>query len=133
MSARAAETHAKGLQAWRSNAPDEAENLMLQSSGMALTIRILFDLADFYTSHAKWELAEEQWQKFEAHRGNVIVHGWFPGILVLGWLYRAIAAEGRSDREVAFRSSRKVLDHWERFNPQLEVVRIAERINFQSK
>ena len=121
------------LQLWRKNALEETESLLLMSSGEAFNIWTLFDLADFFTRRGKWELAEAYWQKFEAHRGTVIVDGWFPGILVLGWLYRAIAAQQRNDRGEAFKNAQKVLDHWARANLHLRVVQSAIGIKAVSK
>jgi serine/threonine protein kinase/Flp pilus assembly protein TadD len=130
---QAVEMHANALQAWRRSALDEAESLLLRSSGSAFNIWTLFDLAEFFTRRAKWELAEEYWARFEARRGTVLVKVWCPAIFVLGWLYRAVAAQGRNDRAKAFQYSRKVLDHWSQANPRLQVVLDARNINAVSK
>jgi tetratricopeptide (TPR) repeat protein len=127
------ELHASAMQAWRRGALDEAESLLLKSSGSAFSIWTLFDLAEFFTRRAKWDLAEAYWEKFEARRGTVVVKVWCPAIFVLGWVYRAAAAQGRNDRAKAFHYSGKVLAHWSRSNPRLPVVLDAQNINIVSK
>jgi serine/threonine protein kinase len=122
------EMHANALDAWRRNALDEAETMLLRGMGAAYNIWPLFDLAEFYTHRAKWELAEEYWDKFEARRGTVVIKLWCPAILVLGWLHHAATAQARNDRPKAFQYATKVLDHWSRANPQLQVVQEAHRI-----
>jgi serine/threonine protein kinase/Flp pilus assembly protein TadD len=126
---QAVETHVNALALWHRNALEDAERRLLQSAGMAFSVWTLFDLAEFFTRRAQCELAEEYWKQFEARRGTVLVKGWFPGILVLGWLYRAVAAQVRNERRTAFAYSRKVLDHWFASNPRLAVVQTARNIN----
>jgi serine/threonine protein kinase/tetratricopeptide (TPR) repeat protein len=129
----AVEQHVSALQMWSRNALESVELPLLESAGAAYSVWALFDLAEFFTQRAEWEKAEEYWKQFESHRGTVIVKGWFPGILVLGWLHRAVAAQARNDRPLAFLSSKKVLDHWSRSNPHLQIVRTAESINFSTR
>jgi tetratricopeptide (TPR) repeat protein len=130
---QAVETHLNALKSWWLNSLESAENALLQSYGTAYSVWTLFDLAEFFTLRAKWDLAEDYWQKFDAHKGTVLVKGWFPGLLVMGWLQRAVAAHGRNDRDLALRASQKVLDHWANFNPSLTIVRTAQHINLLSK
>ncbi|MGJ5817239.1 protein kinase domain-containing protein [Paludibaculum fermentans] len=130
---QAAETHAAGLDLWASNALDEAGSLLLQAVGKSYSIWTLFDLAEFYTSTARWELAAEYWAKFEEHRGTIIVKTWCPVLLILSWLQRAEVARIRSDFGLAQASSQKVLEHWQRLNPQLPVIKRAERIHSTSR
>jgi hypothetical protein len=66
-------------------------------------------------------------------RRGIILARWFSGVLVLGWLHRAVAAQGRNDRPTAFRYSQKVLDHWSAANPRLQVVRLAGNINASTR
>jgi tetratricopeptide (TPR) repeat protein len=130
---RAFEKHSKALALWQGNSFDEAEQNLLESTGAAYHALTLFDLAEFFTQRAKWQEASSYWEKFEARRGEVIMSGWFPGILVLGWLYRAATAQALGDRATAFEYSRKVLQHWSRFNPGASVVTTAERIRAVSR
>lgn len=125
--------HSAALEAWQNLAYEDAERLLLRSSGLAFGIWTLFDLADLYTHTSKWELAEAYWQRFEGRRGTILVDGSFPGIFVLSWLYRALAAQRRNDRILAFEYSRKVLDHWSQSNSQLQIVLAAQDINNLSK
>ena len=125
--------HVNALEAWRANHLDIAQTRLLQSCGSAFDIWALFDLAEFFTRNQNWELAEVYWQKFEARQGRVIAGGWFPGILVMGWLHRAVVAQARNQRDVALQYSRKVLDHWSRSNPRLSIVQTAEKIHRASK
>ncbi len=119
----AALLHVKAL------AADDPESLLLRSHGSAFSIYTLFDLAEFFTQRQKWDLAENYWQEFEAHAGTVIVKGWFPGLLVLGWLHRATAAEARKDNATALKYSQKVLDHWS----NIQVVQSAQSINAKAR
>jgi len=130
---RAVEQHARGLEAWRRRALGEAQELLVQSSGLSLNVRTLFDAADFFTATGQWDAAEAYWQKFEANRGWIIVDPSSPAIFVLAWLGRAMAAQGRNDRNAAYRYSRKVLDHWSHLNPGLRIVQAARNINLASK
>jgi hypothetical protein len=125
--------HAEGLKLWLDKLPDQAEVRLLKSAGPAFGVWPVFDLAELYSSKAKWNLAEEYWKKFEALRGTVIVRGWFPGSIVLARLNRAIVAQMRNDRPSAFSWSQKVLDHWAAENPGLRIVQSAQRINAVSK
>jgi serine/threonine protein kinase/Tfp pilus assembly protein PilF len=130
---QALETHVKALQSWRSNDLPDARKLLLASSGSAFDVWTLFDLAEFFTQTGQWEAAGQYWENFETHRGSIIANGWFPGVLILGWLYRAVAARGRNERRLAFQCSQKVLDHWSNSNPRLRIVQAAGNINASSK
>src|SRR5215469_4651160 len=112
------EMHATALDLWQRKAFDDAESALLKSFGAAIGIWTLFDLAELFTQRAKWELAEEYWEKFYARRGTVLLRGWFPGALVLAAFYRASAAQARKDRVNAFRYAQEVLDYWSG-NPRL--------------
>jgi serine/threonine protein kinase/Flp pilus assembly protein TadD len=127
------EMHARALELWRTNALDQAEALLLQASGSAFSICTLFDLAEFFTVRGKWDLADTYWREFEEHSGTVIVKGWFPGLLVMGWLNRAVVAQARKDREAALKYSQEVLNHWMRANARLQVVQAAQRISSGSR
>ncbi len=124
--------HCLALESWRRNSP-QAESLFLQASGKAFGIWTVFDLAEFYTLSGQAAKAEEHWDRFEKRRGTVLVKAWFPGILVLGWLYRSSVALARNDRSAAFRYSKKVLDHWASHNSRFRVVQAAANINVVSK
>lgn len=124
--------HARGLELWRRN-PSDAEPLLLEACGKAYGIWSVFDLAEFYTLAWRWKEAENRWDQFEKRRGTVLVKAWFPGILVLGWFYRASVAESLGNRSAALHYSKKVLDHWASSNPRLAVVQAAVRIHAQSK
>jgi hypothetical protein len=100
---------------------------------MAFSLWTLFDLAELYTRLGKTELAEAYWQKFDAHRGTVFVKVWFPGILVMSCLYRAVAAQARNDRAAAYQYSGKVLDHWGHSAPKLQLVLDAANIHAVTK
>ena len=78
---RAAESHAKALEAWRRKSFDEAEQLLLESCGSAFSVWALFDLAEFYT-YAKPALAERYWSRLDDHRGTLLER-WSPASLVL--------------------------------------------------
>ena len=126
---QAVDAHAAALERWSAGDTVAAEGLLLHSRGSAFGIWTLFDLAELYTRTGKWDLAEAYWKEFEDHRGTVIVKVWCPVMLVLGWLYRATAAQARGDRATAYRYSGKVLDHWGKNNPDLRVVRDAGGIH----
>src|SRR5207244_4161916 len=89
---QALEMHVKALELWAANASDEAAILLLSAVGKAYSVWAIFDLAELYTSTARWDLAAEYWTKFEEHRGTLIVKTCSPVLLVLGWLHRAEAA-----------------------------------------
>jgi eukaryotic-like serine/threonine-protein kinase len=125
--------HIEGLERWRRGAFDEAERLFLESIGAAYNIWARFDLAELYTSRGQWQLAEGAWDNFESCQGTVFVKRWFPGILILGWLQRAVAARGSNQRERAFRYSQKVLDHWAHSNPGLPLVEAAREVHRTTK
>jgi len=59
----AVDTHVNALQSWRRNSLEEAEKLLLNSSGSAFSIWSVFDLAELFTTRGKWELAEAYWEK----------------------------------------------------------------------
>ena len=124
----AIETHVQALDLWAANSPEEAARLLTAAVGKAWSLPALFDLAELCTSTAQWDLAAEYWAKFDTHRGTVIVKSWCPVMLVLGWLYRARAAQARNDFALAGSCAKKVLDHWQRLNPQLAIVSQAGRI-----
>ncbi|HEV2444457.1 MAG TPA: hypothetical protein VGS58_00985, partial [Candidatus Sulfopaludibacter sp.] len=130
---QAIEMHARALQLWRRNQLDEAEQLLQQSDGKSVNIWTLFDLAELYTRRGKYELAEEYWKKFEARRGTVLVQRWFSGLIVMGWLYHASAAQALQHRETAFQYAKKVLDHWLPNNAGLRIVQAAQNIHAVSK
>lgn len=125
--------HAQAAQFWRRNRFADAEEMLLQSAGAAFSVWTLFDLAEFYTQRARWDLAEMYWDRFEARRGTLIVKSWCPVIWILVWLYRAAAAQSRNNRAMAFRYSQKVLDHWAQSNPRLPIVLNAGNINRASR
>ncbi len=120
--------HSGALAAWRRNAFDEAETLLLSSLGRSWSVFALFDTADFYGSQGKWALAEQYWHRLEEKRGTTIEF-WFPGTMVLAWLKRAQAAHNRFDRSAAHLYAGKVLDHWGTGNPHLQVVQAARKIS----
>jgi serine/threonine protein kinase/tetratricopeptide (TPR) repeat protein len=120
--------HVEGLQAWREGDLDRAALVLLRSSGLSFDVWTQFDLAEFYTVQGKWDLAETYWEAFHANRGTVIAKNWFPGLLPMGWTYRAVAAKGRKDGASASRYARKVLDHWSKVRPLPEQVRTAAAI-----
>jgi serine/threonine protein kinase/Flp pilus assembly protein TadD len=130
---QALEMRANALELWREGALADAQTLLIKSSGLAFDIWALFDLAEFFTRNGKWELAAEYWQRFESHQGVIIANGWFPGILVMGWLFRAVAAQALNQREVAFAYSRKVLDHWLGSGSRLQLVQSARNIHILTK
>ena len=120
--------HADGLDAWRHNALDVAESGLLASLGKAFNIWTLFDVAELLTRRGKWAPAEAHWKEFESRRGTVVVKVWCPVVIVLGWLYRAVAAQGANDRATAHRYASKVLDHWSSANPKVQIVQDARTI-----
>jgi serine/threonine protein kinase len=120
--------HVEGLRAWRRKSGD-AEALLLEASGKAYGVWAVFDLAEFYTRSARWDEAEEYWKQFEKRRGTLLVKGWFPGTMVVGWLYRAAVAQAKGDRAGASQYSKKLLDHWGAVNPTLRLVREAANIH----
>jgi hypothetical protein len=126
---QAVANQARASEAWRRNALEDAERLLLQSAGTGFSIWTLFDLAEFFTVHGKWDLAETYWEQFEQRRGTVLVKVWCPVILVLGWLHRAVAARSRNDRAKASEYARKVTDLWAESNPLLRIVQVAKTIN----
>jgi hypothetical protein len=123
---QAVKQHAGALQSWRNGSLADAGPL-LQSSGMAYSIWTLFDLAEFL-SRADPKLAEQYWSKIDEHRGDIL-ELWFPGMLIMLWLGRALAAQARRDRAAAYRYSKKILDHWSESNPGLRVVQAARAIH----
>jgi serine/threonine protein kinase len=122
------EQHADGLAAWLDGSMQAAETAMLSACGTAFSPWTIFDLADFYTSIGKPAIAQDYFERFERHRG-VMLSFWFTGTIVFGWLRHATAAQAASDRARAQRLSQKVLDHWGRAYPHLEIVEQARKIN----
>lgn len=125
---RSVARHAEALKEWRKGALDKAERLLLEATGAASNLWALFDLAELYTRAARWQAAENCWNEFEALRGRIFVQRWFPGIVVLGWMYRALAAHGRSDQASVARYAQRVIDHWGASNPEVAAVVAARTV-----
>jgi hypothetical protein len=106
---------------------DEAERLLLESLGMAFNILTLFDVADFYTARPNPSLAEERWEQFEARKGEVFNY-YFPGIIPMSWLSRAVAAQRRLDGQTARKYSQKILSTMSAASPHLRFIQVASNI-----
>ena len=105
----------RGLQAWRRGNGKDTEDSLIEASGKLFGIWATFDLAEFYTlipSVGKKHEDEVVAYSSEKRRGTFLVKGWFPGTIVLGWLYRASVAQAAGERDNAEAYSKRVLDHW---------------------
>jgi tetratricopeptide (TPR) repeat protein/predicted Ser/Thr protein kinase len=123
----ATEKHAAALMAWRGNQTESARTAFVDSLGKFRSVFTLFDAAEFFASQRLHDVAQEYWKGFEEKRGTVIEF-WFPGMLILGWLYRARSAHNAMDHKTARQHAQKVLDHWGDSQPRLEAVRAARSI-----
>jgi tetratricopeptide (TPR) repeat protein len=124
---QAAARHADGLMRLRERAFDRGEQLLLDSMGSAFTVWTLFDLADFYTSVSRLDLAEEYWRKFDARRG-IVLRSWFTGTVFMAWLHWGLAARSRGNHAVARQCARRILSAWGRKNPETHMVQTALRL-----
>jgi tetratricopeptide (TPR) repeat protein len=124
---RATAKHTEALARLRERAFDQAEQLLLESMGSAFTILTLFDLADFYASMSRFDLAEEYWRKFDARRG-IVLRLWFTGTVLMAWLRWAMAAQSRGNHAVAQQCARRILAPWRDKNPGTQIVQTALRL-----
>jgi tetratricopeptide (TPR) repeat protein len=122
--------HAEALVSLRERNLERAETLLVRACGFAGALWSLIDLADLYAARGNADAAEAEWAAFDKKRG-MFLSQFFPGVLVLGWLNRALAARARRDFPTARRCAQKVLDHWGQKNPRLRIVRLAESITTQ--
>ena len=120
--------HARGMEAWLDGSVQDAENKILEAVGSAFSPHGLFDLATLHAAQGKTAAAEDDFERFDRHRGTILSF-WFTGILVLAQLQRAEIAKSRGDRGAARRFSQKVLDHWSASNPGLRMVQAAGNIH----
>jgi tetratricopeptide (TPR) repeat protein len=119
--------HAEALTHLRERAFDRGEQLLLDSMGSAFTVWTLFDLADFYTSVSRLDLAEEYWRKFDARRG-IVLRLWFTGTVFMAWLHWGMAAQSRGNHAVARQCARRILAAWGQKNPETHIVQTALRL-----
>lgn len=105
----------------------KAEEHLAKACGVDWALWSLFDLAEFYGKTGKYELAENYWRDFDKRRGVTLSY-FFPGVLLLAWLRRALSAQARGDRAASRSLARKVLSHWESRNPRLQVVQTARML-----
>ena len=119
--------HAEALISLRERNVERAETLLVRSSGFGGARWSLIDLADLYAARGNTEAAEAEWQAFDRKRG-MFLSEFFPGVLVLGWLNRALAAQARHDAGAARKYAKKVLDHWGQKNPRLRMVQLAANV-----
>jgi tetratricopeptide (TPR) repeat protein len=119
--------HADALLALRERDFTRAETLLVRSSSFAGSRWSVMDLADLYAARGNPEAAEAEWQTFESKRG-MFLSEFFPGVLILGWLDRAIVARARRDAATSRKYTQKVWDHWGRKNPQLPIVQLAANL-----
>jgi serine/threonine protein kinase/Flp pilus assembly protein TadD len=122
--------HTEALARLREQAFDQGEQLLLDSMGSAFTIWTLFDLADFYASVSRFDLAEEYWRKFDARRG-IVLRLWFTGAMFMAWLHWAMAARSRGNHAVARQCARRILAPWSHKNPETHVVQTASHLESQ--
>ena len=119
--------HADALISLNEGDLDRAESLLVRSTAFGGSRWSVMDLADLYHSQGKPDAAEAQWQAFDKKRGQFMSE-FFPGVLVLGWLNRALTSQARGDAAAASAQARKVLDHFGRNNPNLRIVQSATKL-----
>jgi hypothetical protein len=111
-----------------------AETLLVRACAFTGARWSVMDLADLYAARGTAEgaaAAEAEWEAFDRKRG-LFLSEFFPGVLVLGWLNRALVARARRDPAAARTYAKKVLDHWGQKNPRLRIVRLAGNVTTNS-
>jgi hypothetical protein len=126
--------HANGLVRLRERDVAGAETLLVRACAFTGARWSVMDLADLYAARGTAEgaaAAEAEWEAFDRKRG-LFLSEFFPGVLVLGWLNRALVARARRDPAAARTYAKKVLDHWGQKNPRLRIVRLAGNVTTNS-
>ena len=123
--------HANALVSLRNRDMANAENLLVRACGFPGARWSFVDLAELYAARGSYDAAEAEWQAFNRRQGWFL-YEFFPGVLVMGWLGRALVARSRRDAAATHRYSKKVLDHWGAHNSRLKIVQLAETLAVNS-
>ncbi len=122
--------YCKAVMALLSGSAAQAEGMLLQAAGLEFNLWTFFELAEFYSTAGKYDIALDYWERVAKMEGYVLARA-FAAELILYWGRRSIAANAAGHYDAAT-YSKKILELWGKKNPSLQIVKVAAAIQARS-